>query len=116
MTRTLSFKVTVDAPLGVNRADLREYIHDAVGGWKGQFHPENPLFDLDRDGVSVTQYRRTNLPTHMRDFIAERALLSEAYNMLGEFEDDGRHHPVCELRQRLADYLRGKLHTSPAPD
>lgn len=107
MTRMLSFKVTVDAPHGVNRADLREYIHDAVGGWKGQFHPENPLFDLDRESVSVVQYRRMNLPAHVGDLLTARALLSEAFRELEPYEEGGLHHPICDLRQRVEKYLAG---------
>ena len=120
MSRTLTFKVTVETPEGVSRQDMREYIEDAVGGWKGGFHPENPLFDLDRGGVTVTQYRRANLPAAVHYFLGAQALLSEAYALLEEFEDNGLHHPVCDLRQRIGEYIAGfvptEQHTNPAPD
>ena len=53
--KTRAFKVVVPNIPGVSEADWREYIADAVGSWKGQFHQDDPLFDLDGDYVRVTR-------------------------------------------------------------
>lgn len=101
-----AFKVTVPALPDVTQADWREYIADAVGCWKGQFHPENPLFDLDRDEVTVVGYRRPRKADNPETLQAILKLLAEAAETLEEFEDDGRHHQVCDLRQRITTALK----------
>lgn len=54
------FKVTLTMPDGVSLREMREYIRDAVAGWKGQFNnglndrsAVDPLFLLDGDSVKV---------------------------------------------------------------
>lgn len=51
MKRT--FSVTLEVPIGSTVKDLTAYIRDAVACWKGQFSPDDPLFDLDPDKVKV---------------------------------------------------------------
>lgn len=48
-----AFTVTVDLPEDVTRAEMASYIHDAVCGWKGGFHPSDALFNLNREKVKV---------------------------------------------------------------
>lgn len=109
--KTRKFRVEVPALDDVSAADWRDYIRNAVGSWKGQFHPENPLFDLDRDDVHVVQWRKQTPATEHRaylDGVAGR-LLKEAFLQLEEFEDNGMHHPVCDLRQRIAAFLNAPV-------
>lgn len=35
--------IEVDRPEGMTRADMKEYIADAVGGWKGGYEADHPL-------------------------------------------------------------------------
>lgn len=56
------FLVEVPHIKGVSEADWKEYIRDAVGGWKGQFRPDEPLFDLDRDQVVVKRKNNKRTP------------------------------------------------------
>ena len=48
-----AFKVTLDMPRGVKVGEMTDYILDAVQTWKGQLHPDDPLFDLDYEAVKV---------------------------------------------------------------
>jgi len=53
MKRTGTFTVEVDLPGKVTMPQMRQYIVDAVRGWKGQYDMGHPLFDLDRASVTV---------------------------------------------------------------
>jgi len=55
MPRTIEFKVTIELPDDMYVSDMREYIKDALQGWKGQFHPDDPAFSIDRDSVKVVR-------------------------------------------------------------
>jgi hypothetical protein len=51
---TDQYIVTLQTPEDVTRAQMRQYIKDAVCGWKGHLNPiEDPLFVLDIDTVTV---------------------------------------------------------------
>jgi hypothetical protein len=52
------FLVQVELPDGCTVEDMRRYIWDAVGTWKGQLHPDEPLFDLDDESVLVQSIPR----------------------------------------------------------
>lgn len=55
------FKVGVVMPEDVTTTDMVDYIREAVQTWKGQLHPvEDPLFDLDRETVSVVPLKEWN--------------------------------------------------------
>ncbi len=55
------FIVSVEIPLGATEADMKGYIEDAVSTWAGSLNPhDDPLFDLDRDKVKVTKFRKFN--------------------------------------------------------
>lgn len=105
------FKVELPKLDGVSAEDLKEYIEDAVGGWKGGFHPGNPLFELKRDDVSVTRFRTT------KDAIGDVSdtlsvalgLLREADELLIQYEENGMNHPVCWTRQRIQALRDGDL-------
>ncbi|MBD9674928.1 hypothetical protein IB275_30405 [Pseudomonas sp. PDM21] len=47
------FIVEVPDLAGVTGAQWLEYLRDAIGGWRGGFTPEDPLFDLKREDVAV---------------------------------------------------------------
>lgn len=47
------FLVTVEIPNGVSVRDMQNYIRDAIQMWKGQEHPDDPIFNLDWDTVKV---------------------------------------------------------------
>jgi len=51
------FIVGVKIPDGVGTREMQEYIREAVQTWKGQKHPEDPLFDLDYKTVTVKSVR-----------------------------------------------------------
>ncbi len=46
------YLVRLDRPQNVGVKDMKKYIKEAIGGWKGQFSPEDPLFDL-KNKISV---------------------------------------------------------------
>ena len=48
-----AFQVTLEMPRGVKVGEMSDYILDAVQTWKGQLHPDDPLFDLDYETVRV---------------------------------------------------------------
>lgn len=56
------FIVQVEMPEGCTVDDMRAYIWDAVATWRGQLHPDEPLFDLDGDSVRVL-----SIPATIRD-------------------------------------------------
>lgn len=45
------FTVEVELPYGVTPADMREYIEEAVGCWRGRMDPEDSLFHLNGSSV-----------------------------------------------------------------
>ena len=48
------FKVRVEMPKDVTITEMQDYIREAVQTWKGQMHPDEPLFDLNYKSVTVT--------------------------------------------------------------
>lgn len=52
----ITYLVELEYPEGVPAKRMKEYIEEAVGHWKGQCHPADPLFDLDEDSVRCTLY------------------------------------------------------------
>ena len=105
-----AFKLTVPSLADVNEADWKDYIRDAVGCWKGQFHPNNPLFDLDYEDVKVVRLREEKRPVVEATLFTDLAagLLKEAIGLLGDFSEGGLHHPVCDLIQRIEWLLEGE--------
>lgn len=55
--KTRKFVITVPDMKGFNEADWKEYLKDAIGGWKGGFGGDHPLFDMERDGIEVKRFR-----------------------------------------------------------
>lgn len=47
------FLVTLEIPDGVTPSEMLCYVGEAVSSWCKGTDPEEPLFDLDRDTVSV---------------------------------------------------------------
>jgi len=45
--------VTANVPKEVTREQFAWYVQEAVGVWKGQMSPEEPLFYLESDSVVV---------------------------------------------------------------
>lgn len=52
------YVVQLVRPDGVGRKEMAGYIEEAVSSWKGQYHPDNPLFDIDEDAVKVKTLTR----------------------------------------------------------
>lgn len=50
----IAYKVSVRLPSGVSIKDMEEYISDAVMSWRGQLHPQDPIFNLAYESVVVT--------------------------------------------------------------
>lgn len=48
-----AFLVAVDLPDGVTVSEMADYILDAVGFMKGCQHPDDPIFSLEPDSVTV---------------------------------------------------------------
>jgi hypothetical protein len=48
------FMVSAELPDGVEPETMVEYIADAVATMKGSYPPDDPLFDLDEDSITVT--------------------------------------------------------------
>jgi hypothetical protein len=78
--RVEEFVVRLEMPEDVGIGEMQEYIDEAVGAWKGQLHPDNPLFDLDRDTVKVCRphKRRTYLASFAGHDAPGFALMHEA--------------------------------------
>lgn len=47
------YTVTVKRPEGVSISEMNAYIKEAIVGWSGGFHPEDP-----RNDIQVTSVRR----------------------------------------------------------
>ena len=63
----VSFVVSFELPEGATRTAAKEYVEDAVCVWAGALKPPcideedpsgNPMFELNKDSVEVTVYRR----------------------------------------------------------
>jgi hypothetical protein len=78
MRGTVSFRVSLECPEGASTAALRDYIEDAVRSMSGCLLPEDPLSDLDRGTVRVTQLRNP------RRAAARRGAAVEATRLEGE--------------------------------
>jgi hypothetical protein len=48
------YVVMLACPLGVSSERMRQYIEDEIKANVGHLHPEDPLFNLDRDTVDVS--------------------------------------------------------------
>jgi hypothetical protein len=48
-----SFIVTLDLPNGTTAGQMAGYIEDEIKANIGQYHPDDPIFQLDRSSVSV---------------------------------------------------------------
>jgi hypothetical protein len=53
-----SFIVSLEMPKSVTVPEMKEYVESAVRVWKGQLHPDQPIFDLDADSVQVTPVKQ----------------------------------------------------------
>ena len=56
--RRREFRVSVVVPEDVTDEDMKEYIAEAVGTWKGQMHPDEPLYELDYKTIKVTRINK----------------------------------------------------------
>ncbi len=54
--RKEQYIVEIERPEGVSVAEMKEYIRDAVGAWKGGMHPEDAIFYLDHDSIKVKKF------------------------------------------------------------
>lgn len=50
--KLFEFRVRMRRPEGVTEEHLRDYIEEAVSGWKGQFI-DDPILDLDVSSIRV---------------------------------------------------------------
>jgi len=48
------FIVNLTMPPCITIEEMKSYIKSAVSAWKGQLHPEDPLFDLNEDTIIVS--------------------------------------------------------------
>jgi hypothetical protein len=53
-----SFMVSLNVPEGCTIADVKSYLLDCASAWKGSLDPQDPLFGLDGDSVSVRSIPR----------------------------------------------------------
>jgi hypothetical protein len=56
--KAMSFVVTLIPPPGATAPDIREYIRESVASNKGQYRPEDPIFELDPRSVVVRHAAR----------------------------------------------------------
>ena len=62
MRKHAYFLVHIDPmPEDVSLSDMRLYIKAAVGAWNGQYHPDEPLFDLEIKDVKVKIDKHFNM-------------------------------------------------------
>jgi hypothetical protein len=54
----VTFLVTMAVPSGADVEDLREYVQTEVMAGCGARDPRDPIFDLDRESVTVSLYGR----------------------------------------------------------
>lgn len=53
MKNTQQFIVRVDMPADVSSEEMRDYIRAAVKSWKGGAHPDDAIYYLDQNSVTV---------------------------------------------------------------
>lgn len=51
---TVVLRVTVSAPGKVTMPDLCTYVRDAVKSYRGGMNPNDPMFNLDSESVTVS--------------------------------------------------------------
>jgi ABC-type enterochelin transport system substrate-binding protein len=51
--------MTVEAPASVDKAELTEYIEDALDSWGGQRHPDDHLFNGVKPDVIILTKKKT---------------------------------------------------------
>lgn len=51
----LRFLVELDKPPQTGVKEVQEYLRDAIEGWGGQLHPDDPLFDVSEYNVRVNR-------------------------------------------------------------
>jgi len=51
---TIFLRVKIPVPLGSNAQAVIQYVRDAVGGYKTQFDAQDPLFNLQREEITVS--------------------------------------------------------------
>jgi hypothetical protein len=49
----MKVEVHADVPRGVSKEQWCQYVYESVVSCIGMYHPEEPLFDLDRKTVEV---------------------------------------------------------------
>ena len=64
-TNRFAFIVEVDNP-GVTEAEMRAYVEDAVSTMKGCYDPQENIFQIDGDSVTVRNYRRVHPDTPIK--------------------------------------------------
>jgi hypothetical protein len=78
-----TFVVSLVVPAGVEEDDMVEYISSAVRAFKGGFHPQDPIRQLNRDTVTVqtgkefyADYKRgwSDAMEKVKNFISEEDL------------------------------------------
>jgi hypothetical protein len=55
------FLVGMDIPSGADPAELMEYVQTEVKAGRGARDPHDPIFNLDRDSVTVTIHKTLRL-------------------------------------------------------
>lgn len=55
-----TYTIKVTRPPGVSVQDMKDYLKEAAGGWKGQFSPEDPRFDIKVGFVSRMRVEEEN--------------------------------------------------------
>lgn len=58
MARRVKFTVTLDLPVGVSIAEMRDYLLTEIKAGKGNRVPPDPMCDLDRDSIRVAYIER----------------------------------------------------------
>ena len=57
--------VTLKCPKGADEEDVEDYVTSAVRAWCGSLEAgEDPMFELDRDSVTVSVYKGDKPPVH----------------------------------------------------
>lgn len=53
------YEVKIVVPEGVSLSFMRDYIHEAVGTWCKGMNPDLPIFDLDREKITVKRVKKS---------------------------------------------------------
>jgi len=53
MKMKIEVTVQIEVPMNVYIDDVKEYVRDAVKTHCGGLHPEDPMFNLNRDSVKI---------------------------------------------------------------